>query len=69
MPPLLIVLGGGGMETGQILRESVQRLARYHAFGAASDRTRFVRSTLTEESGVPGAAAPFLYEEKGGRLG
>jgi len=35
---------------------------------AAFDRTRIVRSTLTKESGVQGAAALFLYEQGRERL-
>jgi glucokinase len=62
--PEMIVLGGGVMEAGEILMEPVTRWARFYAFEAAFDRTRIVRSALTKESGVLGAAALFLYEER-----
>lgn len=67
--PELIVLGGSVMEAGEILMEPVVRWARFYAFEGAFDRTRIVRSTLTKESGVQGAAALFLYERSRGRLG
>ncbi|MBI2562889.1 MAG: ROK family protein [candidate division NC10 bacterium] len=67
--PELIVLGGSVMEAGEILMEPVVRWARFYAFEAAFDRTRIVRSTLTKESGVQGAAALFLYERSRGPLG
>jgi glucokinase len=60
----MIVLGGGVMEAGEILVEPVTRWARFYAFEAAFDRTRIVRSALTKESGVLGAAALFLYEQQ-----
>jgi glucokinase len=60
--PELIALGGGVMEAGDLLLEPVQRWARFYAFEAAAERTRIVRSLLTKESGVVGAAALFLYE-------
>ena len=66
--PELIVLGGSVMEAGEILMEPVVRWARFYAFEAAFDRTRIVRSTLTKESGVQGAAALFLYEQGRERL-
>jgi len=66
--PELIVLGGSVMEAGEILMEPVVRWARFYAFKAAFDRTRIVRSTLTKESGVQGAAALFLYEQGRERL-
>jgi glucokinase len=66
--PELIVLGGGVTEAGDILMEPVQRWARFYAFEAAFDRTRILRSTLSKESGVQGAAALFLYERNRGRL-
>ncbi len=66
--PEIIVLGGGVMEAGDILMEPVVRWTRFYAFEAAFDRTRIVRSTLTKESGVLGAAALFLYEQSRGRL-
>jgi len=62
--PEMIVLGGGVMEAGEILVEPVTRWARFYAFEAAFDRTRIVRSALTKESGVLGAAALFLYEQR-----
>ncbi|MBI4841774.1 MAG: hypothetical protein HY803_11995 [candidate division NC10 bacterium] len=49
--------------------EPVVRWARFYAFEAAFDRTRIVRSTLSKESSVQGAAALFLYERSRGRLG
>lgn len=67
--PELIVLGGSVMEAGEILMEPVVRWARFYAFEAAFDRTRIVRSILTKESGVQGAAALFVYERSRGRLG
>lgn len=60
--PELVALGGGVMEAGEILMEPVVRWARVYAFQDAFDRTRIVRSTLTRESGVLGAAALFLDE-------
>ena len=62
--PEMILLGGGVMEAGEILMEPVTRWARFYAFEAAFDRTRIVRSILTKESGVLGAASLFLYEER-----
>jgi glucokinase len=62
--PEMIILGGGVMEAGEILMEAVTRWARFYAFEAAFDRTRIVRSALTKESGVLGAAALFLYEQR-----
>jgi hypothetical protein len=56
------------MEAGDILMEPVVRWARFYAFEAAFDRARVVHSTLTNESGVLGAAALFLYEQTCGRL-
>ncbi len=64
--PELILLGGGVMEAGEILLEPVRRWARRYAFGAAFARTRIVRSNLSKESGVQGAAALFLYEHRYG---
>jgi glucokinase len=66
--PEIIVLGGGVMEAGDILMEPVVRWARFYAFEVAFDQTRIVRSSLTKESGVLGAAALFLYEQSHGRL-
>jgi len=60
--PEIVILGGGVMEAGEILLEPVRRWARFYAFEAAYARTRIVRSTLSKESGVRGAAALFLYE-------
>lgn len=67
--PELIILGGGVMEAGEILMEPVRRWAGFYAFEAAFARTRIVRSTLSKESGVQGAAALFLYEQSHGSLG
>lgn len=67
--PEIILLGGGVMEAGEILVEPVIRWARFYAFEAAFDRTRIVRSILTKETGVLGAAALFLYEQRRARLG
>ncbi len=56
------------MEEGNILMEPVVRRAKFYAFEVAFDHTRIVRSSLTKESGVLGAAALFLYEQDHGRL-
>lgn len=60
--PEIVILGGGVMEVGEILLEPVRRWAEFYAFRAAYARTRIVRSTVSKESGVQGAAALFLYE-------
>lgn len=60
--PEIVILGGGVMEVGEILLEPVRRWAGLYAFEAAYTRTRIVRSTVSKESGVQGAAALFLYE-------
>ena len=60
--PELVALGGGVMEAGEILMEPVVRWVRFYAFQGAFDRTRIVRSRLAKESGVLGAAEPFLHE-------
>ncbi len=62
--PEMIVLGGGVMEAGEILVEPVRRWARFYAFERAIARTRIVRSGLSKQSGVLGAAALVLYEEE-----
>ena len=62
--PEMIILGGGLMEAGEILMEPVRRWARFYAFERAFSRTRLVRSGLSKQSGVLGAAALFLYEER-----
>ena len=62
--PEMIILGGGVMEAGEILTEPVRRWARFYAFERAFSRTRLVRSDLSKQSGVLGAAALFLYEER-----
>jgi predicted NBD/HSP70 family sugar kinase len=64
----LIVLGGGVMEAGEALMEPTLTWARFYAFESAFLRTRIVRSGLTKQSGVLGAAALFLYEEGRTRL-
>ena len=61
-----LILGGGVMEEGEILLEPVRRWAGFYAFEAAYSRTRIVRSTVSKESGVQGAAALFLYERDRG---
>ncbi len=69
--PELVLLGGGVMEAGAILMEPLRRWAKFYAFDAAFARTRIVRSSLSKESGVQGAAALFLYErcrEPSGRV-
>lgn len=65
--PEMIVLGGGVVEAGEILVEPVRRWARFYAFERAFDRTRIVRSGLSKQSGVLGAAALFLYHALTGR--
>ena len=60
--PEMIILGGGVMEAGEILMEPVRRWARFYAFERAIARTRIVRSGLSKESGVVGAAALFRFE-------
>jgi glucokinase len=65
--PEMIVLGGGVLEAGEILFEPVRRWARFYAFTRAFDQTRIVRSGLSKESGVLGAAALYLYEQRRGR--
>lgn len=62
--PEIIILGGGVMEAGDILMEPVRRWARFYAFERAVTRTRIVRSGLSKQSGILGAAALFLYEER-----
>jgi glucokinase len=66
--PELIALGGGVLEAGDLLLEPVKRWARFYAFEGAANRTRIVRSLLTKESGVVGAAALFLYERRNPHL-
>ena len=66
--PEIVILGGGVMEAGELLLEAVRRWARLYAFEAAYGRTRIVRSSLSKESGVQGAAALFLYERDHGLL-
>jgi hypothetical protein len=39
----------------------VRRWARFYAFERAFERTRIVRSGLSKQSGILGAAALFLY--------
>jgi glucokinase len=58
--PEMIVLGGGVMEAGGLLLDPALRWARFYAFESAFEQTRIVRSTLTKESGILGAAALFL---------
>lgn len=62
--PEMIVLGGGVMEAGEILVEPVRRWARFYAFERAFARTRIVRSGLSKQSGILGAAALFRYEDE-----
>ena len=62
--PEMIILGGGVMEAGDILLEPVRRWARFYAFERAFSHTRIVRSGLSKQSGMLGAAALFLYEER-----
>ena len=62
--PEMIILGGGVMEAGDIVVEPVRRWARFYALERAVSRTRIVRSGLSEQSGVLGAAALFLYEKR-----
>jgi glucokinase len=62
--PEMIVLGGGVMEAGEVLMEPVRRWARFYAFERAVTRTRIVRSGLSKQSGILGAAALFLYEAR-----
>jgi glucokinase len=64
--PEIIILGGGVMEAGEILFEPVRRWARFYAFERAFDRTRIVRSGLSKQSGILGAAALFLYHTSPG---
>jgi len=63
--PEMIILGGGVMEAGEILMEPVRRWARFYAFERAVAGTRIVRSALSKQSGILGAAALFLCEERG----
>ena len=63
--PEMIILGGGVMEAGEILMEPVRRWARFYAFEHAVARTRIVRSGLSKQSGILGAAALFLCEDRG----
>jgi len=63
--PEMIILGGGVMEAGEILMEPVRRWARFYAFERAVTRTRIVRSGLSKQSGILGAAALFLCSERG----
>jgi glucokinase len=58
--PEMIILGGGVVEAGEILMEPVRRWARFYAFERAVARTRIVRSGLSKQSGILGAAALFL---------
>jgi glucokinase len=60
--PEMIILGGGVVEAGEILMEPVRRWARFYAFERAVARTRIVRSGLSKQSGILGAAALFLCE-------
>jgi glucokinase len=62
--PEMVILGGGVMEAGEILMETVRRWARFYAFDRAVTRTRIVRSGLSKQSGILGAAALFLYDER-----
>ena len=63
--PEMIILGGGVMEAGEILLEPVRRWARFYAFERAVAGTRIVRSGLSKQSGILGAAALFLCGERG----
>jgi len=56
------------MEAGETLMEPTLPWARFYAFESAFLRTRILRSGLTKQSGVLGAAALFLYEEGRTRL-
>ena len=67
--PEMIVLGGGVLEAGAILVEPVRRWARFYAFTRAFEQTRIVRSGLSKQSGMLGAAALFLYEERSRKRG
>ena len=58
--PEMIILGGGVMEAGEILMEPIRRWSRFYAFERAVARTRIVRSGLSKQSGILGAAALFL---------
>ena len=60
--PEMIILGGGVVEAGEILMEPVRRWARFYAFERAVARTRIVRSGLSKQSGILGAAALFLCD-------
>lgn len=60
--PELVVLGGGVMQAGEILMEPALQWTGVYAFRRALAGTRIVRSGLSKESGVLGAAALFLYE-------
>lgn len=63
--PEMIILGGGVMEAGEILMEPVRRWARFYAFERAVAGTRIVRSGLSKQSGILGAAALFLCDAAG----
>jgi len=62
--PELIVLAGGVMEAGDILLAPLRQWAERYAFPGAFRGTRILRSALTKASGIRGAAALFLYEER-----
>lgn len=62
--PERIVLAGGVIEAGEILLAPLRQWAERYAFPTAFRRTQIVRSTLTKGSGIRGAAALFLYEER-----
>lgn len=62
--PEMIILGGGVMEAGEILMEPVRRWARFYAFEGAVARTRILRSVLSKQSGILGAAALFLWNAR-----
>jgi glucokinase len=62
--PELIVLAGGVMEAGEILLAPLRHWAEQYAFPAAFRQTRIHRSSLTKASGIRGATALFLYEER-----
>jgi glucokinase len=63
--PEMIILGGGVMESGEILIEPVRRWARFYAFERAFSQTRIVRTGLSKQSGILGAATLFLSEQRG----
>lgn len=55
--PAAVVLGGGAMQVGEPLWESMMAQVRRRSFSSSLEAVRIVRSTLGENAGVMGAVA------------